>query len=271
MRRVLLPLLVLVLGSAGFGAETPRAATPEDQALLKTALKNTEQDIDRWAYTETSTTTQSRGRQKGATIVRFDPSKPYAEQYTPQLIDGKAPTKRQLEEYRQRGEKRGERVARAAANADLPPSERPAASATDGRTQPDLEHAYVVSDDASHVTYQVVLKGNGREKVPLDKLEVLVRVDKVRRVLENISAGLTEPVRVKVIAKVNHADMDVNFTAIDPQYAPVITTLHGTGDGSAFFIKVEVRTDRTRTDFQRVKPYDERFEVKVGALKALDQ
>jgi hypothetical protein len=77
-------------------------------------------------------------------------------------------------------------------------------------------------------------------------------------------------VRVKIIAKVNHVNRSVTFTTVDPQDAPVITSMHGTGDGSAFFISVEVSTDRVRSDFQRVKPCDERFEVKVGALQVPD-
>ncbi len=247
----------------------PHPATPEELQLFKDAMKNSQQEVDRWAYTETTHTKTTRGRQKGDTIVRFDPSKPYPEQYTPILIEGKQPTDKQLKEYRKKGEDRGTRIAKNAANAELPPEERKPNAKRN--VEPDLEHLQVISDEHGRITYQVALKGDGAQKIPVDKLALAVRIDKTRRTIENVGGSLTEPIRMKLIVKVNSADVNIDFSTIDPKYGPVITTFHGTGEGSALFMKVGVEADRTRADFQRVKPYDERFEVKIGALKTIDQ
>jgi len=115
--RLFVFFLVLLGLSAGLRADDqPRAATPEEIALFKDAMKNSAQDTEHWAYTETTALKASKGGPKGDTIVRFDPSKPYGEQFTPLQIEGKPPTERQLRDYhyRKRGEKRGEKVARAA-------------------------------------------------------------------------------------------------------------------------------------------------------------
>ena len=103
--------LILATAAAALPAEELRPATPDEVKLFKDAIKNTQQDTEHWAYTET--TIKQIGISKkpeGETIVRFDPSKPWAEQYTPLKIEGKVPTEKQLRQYRERGEKRGKAI-----------------------------------------------------------------------------------------------------------------------------------------------------------------
>ena len=70
------------------------------QALLEDALARIAADSERWAYTETSLANDTKGKSKGEKVVRYDPSKPYDEQYTLLKIDSEPPTADQIAHYR---------------------------------------------------------------------------------------------------------------------------------------------------------------------------
>jgi hypothetical protein len=58
-------------------------------------------------------------------------------------------------------------------------------------------------------------------------------------------------------------DYRMDFTTIDPQFPPQLTSSSGTSAGGVLFMSVNVKTTMKRTDFQRVKPFDERPGVKT--------
>ena len=68
--------------------------------------------------------------------------------------------------------------------------------------------------------------------------------------------------------KEGEASMD--FAVVDPRFGPVMTAVNGSVGLSLLFVPVNGVFQSTRTDWQRVKPYNERFGVKIGPLKALD-
>src|SRR5688572_725015 len=72
---------------ASAGART-RATTPGELTMLSEALHKTANDFHRWAYTERRLMRDDKGKVKSDTLLRFDPSQPYAEQWTPIKIDG---------------------------------------------------------------------------------------------------------------------------------------------------------------------------------------
>ena len=114
MRRL---LLILFLA----GGVSARAAVP---SLLQTAVMKLAQDTDRWAYTQTAIEKDGKGKARSDVVVRFDPSKPYAEQYIPLKIDGQQPSESQIKKYRRQGEKRGQRMEEAATTGVVAPSQR---------------------------------------------------------------------------------------------------------------------------------------------------
>src|ERR1043165_9012409 len=81
-------------------ASTTRAATTDELAMLNDVLHKTAGDFHRWAYTEHRIMRDEKGRMKADVLIRFDPSKPYAEQWTPLKIDGKEPSEREKAKYR---------------------------------------------------------------------------------------------------------------------------------------------------------------------------
>ena len=68
------------------------AARAEVPRLLQDALNKLAADNDRWAYTQTLVEKDDKGKVKQETVVRFDPSQPYAQQYRVLKVDGKEPS-----------------------------------------------------------------------------------------------------------------------------------------------------------------------------------
>jgi hypothetical protein len=94
--RLFISLILLGLAAGLRAVEPSRPATSEEVVLFKEAIKNTTQDTEHWAYTETTVFKSTKGKVREETVVRFDPSKPWPEQYTPLKIEGQPPTARQL-------------------------------------------------------------------------------------------------------------------------------------------------------------------------------
>ena len=235
--------------------------------LLKEVFAKARDTSDRWAYTETTTTqTHDRGKEKTqVTIIRFDPSQPYAEQYRPVQVNSHPPTERDLKKYREKGKKRGEAWEKTGAKPRIPQGDELVAKV-------DLAHIAVTDETESAVTYSVPLrKGVKMRGVALDKFHLLIRINKERRILESFTVTLRESMRVKLVANIKSGVFSVDFSAIDPKYPVVMTRLQGNADLTLFFLK-KLTADLavTRTDYKRVTPYNDRFGVEIGPLNVLE-
>jgi hypothetical protein len=249
---------------------TAGAASAAAPSLLLEALKKTGEEADRWAYTETSAEKDRNGHSDGETVVRFDPSKPYAEQFTPLKIDGKPPTAKQLKEFRKRGEKRGEELERdSTAGQSAEENESPGIAINGQGAVVDLEKAKVIHDAGGSITYEIPLRKDGRRGLPVEKFQLTIRVNQERRELESAAVRLLAPWRVMLVARINTGVLNVEFTTVDAKFPPVLTSLTGDMAVSVFFLKQGGTFEQKRTDFQHVKPFNERFGVKIGPLKAL--
>lgn len=264
--RLFISLLLFGLAAGLRAEETSRPATPEEVVLFKEAVKNTTQDTERWAYTETTVMKSTKGKVREETVVRFDPSRPWPEQYTPLKIEGKVPTERQLKKYRERGEKRGDRLARPAEPAD---ATAPAKPERGKKVTLDLDNPRVLKDEGDRLVYEAALKATTKD-IPVDKFEVRVVVGKAARQVQHISLRLRESFRVKLVAKLKAGEASADFAVVDPQYGPVMVSATGSFGASLLFVPVNGIFTNTRTDWKRVKPYNDRLQVKLGPLEVLD-
>ncbi len=255
MKAFFLILAVLLAAAAPLGAEAP--------PLLQDALVKVARDKGRWAYTESDQMKNGQDKVVDSTVLRFDPSKPYAEQYVPVVVHGHVPTKADLEKYRQRGLQRGRGLERAEAEG------KPAPGRTLGDVV-DLDRAAVSAEDAATVTYEVPLRADNNERFPPDKFQVLVRVNKAQRALEHVSVHLRAPIRYALVLKVKSGEVDAEFAQVDAKHNPAMTTVTGGGAVSVLFVPVTRSGEMVRSDFKHVRPYDERFNVEIGPAKALD-
>ncbi|WP_438481014.1 hypothetical protein [Oleiharenicola lentus] len=267
---------ILLLGLLGVvtvscAADEVRPASVEELVLFKEAMRNTAQDTEHWAYTETQRTVASKGRPRGETVVRFDPSKHYAEQFTPLKIDGKTPSEKQLKEYRKRGEKRGEQVARAAEQAKNPgvTATQPSLRIGGNRVTLDLSAPVVLSVDDQKIAFEVPVK-SVQKGLPADKFQVVLNVSRSLKQVESVEMRVRESFRVKLVAKVKEGEVSLKFQVVDPQFGPVIFWMKGDFSGSLLFVPVNGTFERVRTEWKRVKSYDERLQVKLGPLQFLD-
>ncbi len=76
--------------------------------------------------------------------------------------------------------------------------------------------------------------------------------------------------RVKLVVKVKTGEASIDFGAVDPARDPIPVQMSGDATATVLFLKFGGSFDVKRTEFQRVKPYSERFGVKIGPMKALD-
>ena len=245
MRRWILAFTGLALAGA------TRAEMP---ALLRDAMQQLRAEAGRWAYTETSVTRDSRGGVRKQTIIRHDPSLPYAEQSRLLKINGREPTAGEVRKHRDAAER----------------NRRPGRVTLDDVA--DWDHVTVAEETPTSVTYEVPLRKIEHAHFPanlVDRFRMTILVNKERRVLEHVTVQLRRPLWVGPV-KLSAFALDLTFATVDPKYGPILVGYRGTGTGSLLFIKADVSGERTSTDFQRVTPYDERFGVKIGPMKVLD-
>jgi hypothetical protein len=88
--------------------------------------------------------------------------------------------------------------------------------------------------------------------------------------LKLIDVKLRENIRVAGIVNLKAGDARLEFAPVLPEHGPALTAISAGGTASLLFITVGARAEAVRTDFKRVTPYDERFQVKLGPLKAID-
>lgn len=232
-------------------------------SLLEEAVGKVAADLNHWAYTQTVVEKDGKGRVLKTVVLRVDPSRPYAELYTPVSIDGHPPSAGDLRKYRREGERVGARIAKAESSGNEPVHQ------TLGEAM-DLANTRVVDEDAAGVSYEVPLKREGNLRFPPEKFRVTVRVNRETRAFEHIDVHLRESLRTALIVKIKSAGGHLEFGTVDPRFAPAITSIHGDGAGSVALIPLGRSYDLQRADFKRVKPYGDRFGVQIGPLRAID-
>ncbi len=264
MRRFLscCSLLLLLAARVWAGDASSRQPTADELALFRDALKNGEQDQDHWAYTETVTIRDKKGYINDETVVRYDPSKPYEEQYTPLKIDGKEPTPRQLRKYRQKGIDRGKAVAKRAKD----PAKAKQEEEKDVSIRLDVDHPLVRDAGEGKVTYEVPISAK-KSPVPVDKVKIVAEVDRAARRLTHARMQILDSFRVKAVAKIKRGDMRAEFTMVDPAFPSVMTHVEGDIGASILLIPINASVTSERTDVRRVKAYDERFSVTLAPLQ----
>jgi hypothetical protein len=88
--------------------------------------------------------------------------------------------------------------------------------------------------------------------------------------LENIAVRLRGSIRSKLIVKVKSGEGTLHFAKIDPKHPPTLTSIKGDASASVLFVSIGGVLELKRTELKHVKPFDERFEVQIGTLKAID-
>jgi len=228
-----------------------RPATP---ALLDEAIRKWIADEDHWAYTQ-HLHIRNGSKPVEDRIERYDPSQPDDQQWQLLEIGGKAPGADQLKAWQRQKNRELKRR-----------NEKPLAEYFD------FDDATVAGETADSIRYDVPLRKEAYRRIPLDKIGVSVVVSKDRHELQALTAGLKETFRMAMgVAKVTNFGLDISFKSIDQKFAPQPAVIKANGSARVIlFFKVGGDAEIAWSDFKRVKPYKDRFDVKIGDLKALD-
>ncbi len=264
LRWILPGLLAALMLRPSALAQAPDEAPP----LLAAAFDRLMENQGRWAYTETQVVSGLPGRSGGPTVLRVDPSLPYAEQFRPVAIEGKPPSPGDLDRFRGIGERVSKRRERDRQDSGGHPGDRLRIRLNLQVVTPDLARASVVSQDAESVTYEVPLREEGAGE--FDKFQVTARVSRARREFEHATFRQRAPMRIALIATVADTALDFDFTSVDSRYPSVISQASQSATVGILFMKRRVSLEMTRGDFRHVTPYDERFGVKFGPLRTIE-
>lgn len=247
--RGLFVLLAFALATSALAEPTMSGAPP----LLDAALQKLLADEGHWASTRTVRVYDKNDRLERTDVERYDPSQPPDGRWRLLLRNGLPPDADDVRSWeRQRTREMRRRGRSLGAILDFPGT----ALADDNRT---------------HTIYSVPILPGASRRLPAEKFYVLLQVHKKRGEIDRLAVRTTEGFRVGGVARVDNVEADAVFGVIDPQYAaqPVIGTASGQAK-VAWLFRVGGRVEIGWSDFKRVEPYDTRFEVSIGDLKALD-
>ncbi len=62
----------------------------------------------------------------------------------------------------------------------------------------------------------------------------------------------------------------IEFAQVDPKYPPTMVAISGDASVSVLFVSIGGSVELKRTELRHVRLFDERFEVQIGSLKAID-
>ena len=246
--------------------------SPERSPLLETAFQAFLEGQQRWAYVETGGYLNADGSVSAESVVRYDPSMPYAQQSVPLLINGQLPTEKQLRDWAANSEKQAQRRLKAV--------EALAVAARDQgfrlrllnrEVRPLLEAAKAIAEDETSITFEVPMQEvGGPDAARVDDHLLTARVGRTTREFEHVTIRQTKMVRVAA-GKYYDGLTEVDFAKPDPNYASVPMRVTFTVRNKPLFGEGHTSVRRVeRKDFKRVIPYDERFNVKLAPLNLLE-
>ena len=253
-RRILpsyLMLVWLIAGDAGADYADP---LPLENAILAYSA-----DERGWAYDEVVTAYTRKGKVSEVRITRVDPSLPWDQREQLISTDKGSATERQKKKFQKEREKERRRIELGLENRRRL------------RDRMNFPLAVIDSENDRTREYHVPLLPDEETGFPTEKIRMVVNLDPVDETLQKIDARLTEPVRHKAVAKVKDLHLTIEFTRPLPdEDAVALTKLRGQAAASVLFFPVGGEVQLERSNFRRVTPYDDRFEVQVGPATTLD-
>lgn len=229
-RWTILPLALAGGWSGLFAAPSP---------VLVKALEELHSSREDLAFTQHSRELHDNGRVKEERIERYDPSLPDRQRWRLLEVDGRAPT----EEERQKWEHRR----------NAKPRKKPLKAPADYL---DLDQAKPVEETPEQASYEIPLRQEVARLLAVDKISVVVTVDKKLSRIERIGATLREPIKMLMgVARITDLDVDVR---LEPPRGDSPNETVSVQDGSTARVtlsKLGSPTEYRWSEFERVKTY----------------
>lgn len=266
-------MLFAVLSGAAVAQPQSSPATIGDRApLLAAAFDAFLASQGRWACIETHASIGSDGQRHGESILRIDPSQPYAQQIVPLKLNGQAPTEKQIKDWAAHNEA----IARQRSENAIPQNSAEQKEDYHLRiankdVSPLLDRATVIAEDDASVTYAVPMRLAKQANGPLfDTYQLTARVSKVQQQFEHVTLRQQKPYKIGAgtysggLIEIDFARPDPRFPAVPVKRTFIQTNKPLFGGPHHWHDVIE------RTDLRHVMPYDERFGVKIGKLRTLE-
>jgi len=210
------------------------AARADD--ILRDAVSRWLDERDNWAFTQVAREYDG-GKLKRERVERFDPSRPDRERWELRQLNGREPTPQERAELTDRKNKK--RRKHTAAIADYF----------------DFERALFAGGDRQVVRYELPLRSSAEWLFPVDKVTLVLTIDKATRAVTRVQAKIDEPFRVALgVARVLDVQLDV-ATELPPPDAPTAdpAAAKPSGTARAVVTKFGNRIEYEWSDFRRVK------------------
>lgn len=210
------------------------AARADD--ILRDAVSRWLDERDNWAFTQVAREYDG-GKLKRERVERFDPSRPDRDRWELLQLNGRQPTPQEKAELMDRKNKK--RRKHTAAIADYF----------------DFDRALFAGGDRQAVRYELPLRSSAEWLFPVDKVTLVLTIDKATRAVTRVQAKIDEPFRVALgVARVLDVQLDV-ATELPPPDAPTAdpAAAKPSGTARAVVTKFGNRIEYEWSDFQRVK------------------
>jgi hypothetical protein len=218
-------LLSLITGVTAF-------ARVEPAELLRQVADNWLTERNRWAFTQI--VREFDGKElKQERRERYDPSRGYAARWQLISIDGRAPTKEEVAEWRVRKNKKSRK-------------DKPGLA-----DNFDFSSAKILSETAESIVYELPLRSNVEWLFPVSKVEFVVTINKTGPALEQVQARIHEPFRVALgLARILDIDLDVQM---EPPPTADPADAKPSGTAQAVVTKFGDRVEYYWSEFERVE------------------
>jgi len=186
---------------------------------------------DRWAFTQL--VREFDGKElKQERLERYDPSRGNAERWKLISIDGRPPTGKEVAEWSDRKNKKKRKGKPGLAD------------------NFDFASAKVVEETPQIIRYELPLRSGIEWLFPINKVELLITINKNGPALEQVQARISEPFRVALgLARILDIDLDVQM---EPPPTADPADAKPSGTASAVVTKFGDRVEYFWSEFKRV-------------------
>jgi hypothetical protein len=211
-------------------------AAAADVSLLRQVAGSWLDEQDHWAFTQRVLEYDGKVR-KQERVESYDPSRGSASRWLLVSVDGRRPTPKEWQDWYDRKYRKPHRKHGAVAD------------------KFDFANARVLEETPETVRYELPLRGNLEWVFPINKVELLVTINKRGPALEQVQARISEPFKVALgLARILDIDLDVQMAPPPPQ-SPA--DARPSGSAHAVVTRFGDRVEYFWSGFRRVNPRPE--------------
>lgn len=210
-------------------------------ALLRDAVSRWLDERDNWAFTQLAREYDGRTL-KRERLERYDPSRPDRGRWELLQLNGREPTAEEKADLAARKNRK---------------RRKHSAPVTEYF---DLDRAQLLAADRQVARYEVPLRSTVEWLFPVDKVSLVLTIDRATRAITRVQAQIDEPFRVALgLARVLDIQLDVE-TDLPPLDTPTAdpAAAKPSGTARAVVTKFGNRVEYEWSDFQRVEPHPDR-------------